>query len=138
MMSRVTSNEETGLHQMMYRDNNKEINTLSETELQQISTIHRQYVLRFIIDQNRRDYAAPDELERLVDDAIKSQYRLTPKRKNTLHTRLKDCGYDMIKKALMNADKDPWMHGANERGWTMDLYEYLLRSYEQVEKWARR
>jgi predicted transcriptional regulator len=138
MMSRVSSNEEGGFLQMKNRDSNNEINTLSETELQQITTIHRQYVLRFIIDQNRREYAAPDELEKLVDDAIKSQYRLTPKRKSILHTRLKDAGYEMIKQALTKADKDPWMHGSNERGWVMDLYEYLLRSYEQVEKWARK
>ena len=123
---------------MDYRDSNKENISLSETELQQIETIHRQYVLRFIVDQNRREYASPDELNKLIDEVIKQKYRLTPKRKKTLHIRLKDAGYDMIKRAIMNADNEPWMHGNNDRNWTMDLYDYLLRSYEQVEKWANK
>lgn len=138
MMSRVGSNEPGGLVQMNHRDSNKENISLSETELQQIETIHRQYVLRFIVDQNRRGYASPDELNKLIDEVIKQKYRLTPKRKKTLHIRLKDAGYDMIKRAIMNADNEPWMHGNNDRNWTMDLYDYLLRSYEQVEKWANK
>lgn len=138
MVSRVRPNEPRGLDQMDYRDSNKENISLSETELQQIETIHRQYVLRFIVDQNRREYASPDELNKLIDEVIKQKYRLTPKRKKTLHIRLKDAGYDMIKRAIMNADNEPWMHGNNDRNWTMDLYDYLLRSYEQVEKWANK
>lgn len=138
MSSRVSSNEERGFLHMKNRDSNKENISLSETELQQIETIHRQYVLRFIVDQNRREYASPDELNKLIDEVIKQKYRLTPKRKKTLHIRLKDAGYDMIKRAIMNADNEPWMHGNNDRNWTMDLYDYLLRSYEQVEKWANK
>lgn len=63
-----------------------------------------------------------------------SRYRLSPNRQQKIKARLKDCGEAMIMHAIDNLAESPFHRGDNDRGWAADL-DFLLRSYEQVEKW---
>lgn len=112
--------------------------SMSETQKEQILALHKGYIKRFILDQDKLPYLTDSEREKELESALKQKYRLTPKRKATALARLKDAGYDMCKQAIINANKDPWNHGENKSGWKLDLYDYLFRNYEQVEKWANR
>lgn len=62
-------------------------------------------------------------------------YKLTDKRKAKIRSRLKDAGYDMLEKAIINTASSPFHTGDNDRGWSADL-DFIVRSYEQVEKLA--
>ena len=62
-------------------------------------------------------------------------FKLTPKRRKKIKTRLKDCGESMIRKAIENTANNSFYMGENERGWKADL-DFILRSYEQVERLA--
>lgn len=62
-------------------------------------------------------------------------FKLTPKRRKKIKTRLKDCGESMIRKAIENTANNSFYTGENERGWKADL-DFILRSYEQVERLA--
>lgn len=68
-------------------------------------------------------------------DKNPSLYKLTDKRKLKIKARLKDAGKDLLLKAIDNVAASPWHMGDNDRGWTADL-DYIVRSYEQVEKWG--
>lgn len=114
-----------------------EKSSLSETQKAQILELHRGYIKHFKVDPDDYSYASKEEKAALIDQAQKT-YRLTDKRVAKAVARLKDCGFDMCRKAIINSAKDDWMKGNNDRGWKMDLYDYLFRSYEQVEKWANK
>ena len=60
-------------------------------------------------------------------------YKLTTARQSKIKARLKDAGKEMLEKAITNVSESPWHMGDNDRGWKADL-DYILRSYEQVEK----
>jgi hypothetical protein len=62
-------------------------------------------------------------------------YKLTTARKAKIKTRLEDTGYDLIAQAITNISRQPFYLGDNDRGWKADL-EFILRSYEQVERLA--
>lgn len=62
-----------------------------------------------------------------------SKYKLTDKRKSKIKARLKDCGEDMLVKAIRNTSNSSFHTGDNDRGWIADL-DFIIRSYEQVEK----
>lgn len=116
---------------------NTEENTLSETQKKQALELHKGYIKHFKLDPSDYSYASDSEKAQMIEQALKL-YRLTPKRLDKVSARLKDAGFEMCKKAIINSAKSPWNHGENPSGWKMDLYEYLFRNYEQVEKWATR
>jgi hypothetical protein len=62
-------------------------------------------------------------------------YKLTDKRKAKIRARLKDAGKAMLEQAIINTSSSPFHMGDNDRGWCADL-DYIVRSYEQVEKLA--
>jgi hypothetical protein len=59
--------------------------------------------------------------------------KLTSKRKNIIRARLKDCGEDMIIKAIDNISSVDFYLGNNKSQWKATL-DYTLRSYEKVEE----
>lgn len=122
---------------MSNRKSNTNINTYGPKILEQMNDLHKGYVIYFKINPDKYAYATPEERETLINDAIK-RYKLTDERKAKINTRLQDAGFDMCKRAILNANKSEWNHGANPSGWKMDLYKYLFRSYEQVEDWGSR
>jgi hypothetical protein len=115
--------------------NTDKVNTITTEMQEQTLKLHLGYVKLFKLDASDYSYSDPTQKREMLDKAAKL-YRLTDKRRAKAAARLKDAGYEMCKKAIVNAAKDPWMHGENDRGWKMDLYDYLFRSYEEVEKWA--
>jgi len=62
-------------------------------------------------------------------------YKLTNSRKLKIKQRLKDAGKDMLLKAITNTSQSSFHMGDNDRGWVANL-DYIIRSYEQVEKLA--
>lgn len=62
-------------------------------------------------------------------------YRLTDKRRAKIRSRLKDAGAEMLRQAINNTAASPFHTGDNDRGWSADL-DFIIRSYEQVEKLA--
>jgi hypothetical protein len=103
--------------------------------IDQMKQIHKKYVLLFKIDPHTWQQAATDERRDILLKAL-HRYKLTDQRKAKLAARLNDGGFDMIMRALKNANDNAWNHGENDSNWKMDLYEYLLRNYEMVERWA--
>lgn len=81
------------------------------------------------------------EMQSIYDHYIKTfnknpnSYKLTDKRKLKIKLRLKDAGKDMLIRAINNVANSPFHMGDNDRGWTADL-DYIIRSYEQVEKFG--
>lgn len=61
------------------------------------------------------------------------RYQLSPKRRQKIIVRLKDCGFEMLSKAITNAANHKFYTGDNDRGWVADL-DYLTKSYEVVER----
>lgn len=120
----------------IHSNSNSNEKVFPEETLKQIKKIHQRYVQLFKVDRDAwRAASTTDEKRELVLKAI-SRYKLTPARKAKIATRLNDAGFEMIMGALNNADKNPWNHGENDTNWKMDLYDYLLRNYEMVERWA--
>jgi hypothetical protein len=64
-----------------------------------------------------------------------ARYKLSDSRKLKIRARLRDAGEDMLRRAISNTANSQWHRGDNDRGWTADL-DYIIRSYEQVEKLA--
>lgn len=129
-----------GVHPQMNRIRISNKNTdisYGPKEEEQMLALHKGYIKFFKINTDQFNYADQETQDKLIESALK-RYKLTPERKAKLHTRLQDAGFATIKQAIINANKSDWNHGTNPSGWTMDLYKYLLRSYEQVEDWANR
>lgn len=115
--------------------NTHEKDYTSETRAQALD-LHRGFIRHFKVDPDDYSYASNEEKAAMIDKVLKASYRLTPKRLEKVAGRLEDAGYDMCKKAILNLSKSEWHKGKNENEWEADLYEYLFRSYENVEKWA--
>ena len=81
------------------------------------------------------------EIQRIYDFFISSfkkntnQYKLTPLRRQKIKKRLEDAGEEMLKRAIANTAASPFHRGKNDHGWQADL-DFIIRSYEQVEKLA--
>lgn len=131
-----TSNEvggDTSNDEHIKKNIDKEKYTSSEKE--QASDLHRLYVLHYkTLPTLERIHHQDDDLKRQKFEQDLTKYRLTPKRLDKIVVRLRDCGYDMCAKAIVNSAKNPWNLGENDRGWTADLIDYIFRSYEQTEK----
>lgn len=67
--------------------------------------------------------------------AENSHIKLSEKRRTYLKNRLKDAGKDMLFKAITNVANSPFHRGDNDRGWKANI-DFIIRSYEQVEKLA--
>jgi hypothetical protein len=65
----------------------------------------------------------------------KNQYKLTPLRKQKIKCRLEDAGEEMLLLAIENTSKSAWHRGDNDSKWEAD-FDFIIRSYEQVEKLA--
>lgn len=66
-----------------------------------------------------------------------NSYKLTDKRRAKIKARLNDAGYDLLASAINNTGASPFHRGDNDRGWCADL-DFIIRSYEQVEKLANK
>jgi len=92
-------------------------------------------------DISNRDENNYVEIQRIYDFFISSfkkntnQYKLTPLRRQKIKKRLEDAGKEMLKRAIANTAASPFHRGKNDRGWQADL-DFIIRSYEQVEKLA--
>lgn len=62
-------------------------------------------------------------------------YKLTDSRKQKIRKRLGDAGDEMLRLAIKNTSYSDWHRGDNDRNWKADL-DFIIRSYEQVEKLA--
>ena len=134
-MSIPYSNEEGGVTQMSNITNNTKKEYMSETLKNDIKQVYATYLVHYKIDSD--DWRSADETKRkkLLETASK-QYRLTDKRKNQIRIRLEDCSLTMVNRSIINSSKNPFNKGDNDRGWKADLVDYILKSYEQVEKLA--
>lgn len=128
------SNEEGGVTRSSNRKSNTKKEYMSET-LTDIKKAYAIYLTRFKMDYQTYDRADTEKRKSMLEAASK-KYKLTEKRKEKIAARLADAGLDMVVQAIINASKDPWNHGDNDRGWKADLTDYILRNYEMVERWA--
>lgn len=64
-----------------------------------------------------------------------NQNQLSKARYTKIKARLKDAGLEMLKTAIINTADSPFHRGDNPRGWQANL-DFIIRSYEQVEKLA--
>ena len=66
-----------------------------------------------------------------------NRYKLTPKRRQKLKSRLKELGSEQIKQAYKAIFSSSFHRGDNDRGWRIDDDPYwLLENAERAEKWA--
>ncbi len=100
----------------------------------QVHAIHQLYLKQFIIPTKGLDTRYNDPAKML--QAAENRYKLSPTRRDLILRRLKDAGYNMICAAIVGYARDPFYVGENDRGWVASLDEYILRSYEKVEKGA--
>lgn len=68
-------------------------------------------------------------------DSNPNKFKLTAQRKIKIGLRLKDAGKDNLIKAIDNVSESNFHRGENDRNWKADL-DFIIRSYEQVEKLA--
>jgi len=137
-MRKGTSNKVGGVPEMSNIDNNtKKVISCTESERAQATELHTGYVKLFKLDQDDYRLSSKEQQTQMLASAL-AKYKLTDDRLAKILPRLRDAGFAMCKKAIINANKSDWNHGQNPSGWKMDLYKYLFRSYEQVEDWANR
>jgi hypothetical protein len=105
------------------------------SEREQALKLHKGYIRHYKVDRDEYAYATPAERSEMLDKAGKL-YKLTDKRLAKAVARLHDAGYELCKKAIVNAAAEEWTHGDNKREWKLDLYKYLFRDYDTVEEWA--
>ena len=67
--------------------------------------------------------------------AENSHIKLSEKRRTHLKNRIKDAGKEMLFQAITNVANSPFHRGDNDRGWKANI-DFIIRSYEQVEKLA--
>lgn len=100
----------------------------------QVHAIHQLYLKQFIIPTKGLDNKYSNPVDQLA--AAERRYKLSPSRRDLILRRLKDAGYNMICAAIVGYARDAFYVGENDRGWIASLDEYILRSYEKVEKGA--
>lgn len=79
------------------------------------------------------------EIQRIYDLYLKtfkknpSRFKLTDQRKTKIRSRIKDMGYDVLERAIINTSKSKFHMGDNDRKWKADL-DFIIRSAEQTER----
>ncbi len=117
------------------------VDTILTTERHQNDTIQGIKGIKELKKENIEMNTSLVETKKVYDlfvdkfDKNPNLYKLTTKRKLKIKARLKDCGFSLIESAIKNLSSSAWHRGDNDRGWVADL-DFILRSYEQVEKWA--
>lgn len=109
--NKVTTDEQQSNTKQELRIKNKEYNNVQLAE--QIERIYDLFLEKFSKNPN--------------------QLKLTPQRKIKIKARIKDCGFEMLSKAIVNTSNSSFHMGDNARGWKADI-DWILKSYEQVEK----
>lgn len=90
----------------------------------------------------QQDVARPGNLTQALQDVIKAlgkdvkRVAATDGRKLKLKTRSKKMGYQTVLKAARNLAADSYMTGDNDSGKDYATIDYLLRSDENIDKWA--
>lgn len=105
-------------------------------------TVHKPTLLKNKEVRSKKEYKntlveveATYDLYLQVFNKDRNKYKLTDKRKSKLKARLKDAGREMLEQAIRNTAASKFHTGDNDRGWSADL-DFIIRSYEQVEKLA--
>ena len=70
-------------------------------------------------------------------DKNPERYKLTPKRKQKLRSRLKEFGEDGVLQACKAITQSAFHMGENDRGWSADPY-WVLNSVEKTEEWLNK
>ena len=70
-------------------------------------------------------------------DKNPERYKLTPKRKQKLQSRLKEFGEDGVLQACKAITQSAFHMGENDRGWSADPY-WVLNSVEKTEEWLNK
>lgn len=134
------SNEEGGVTQMsniIKNTKNNITSDLTDEDKSSIRKVYGEYLKAFLVDPRDWDNArSDDDRSALLDEASK-QHRLTDKRKAKVATRLKDCGFDMVVRAVRNCGASSFHRGDNDRDWIATL-DWICGSYEKVEEWANK
>ena len=75
----------------------------------------------------------PQEIFDYYVKRTSSKEKLSPKRKQSIRSRIKDFGVDGCKQAIDGMMRDRFYRGENDRGWKADL-DYIFRNFEITEK----
>lgn len=113
----------------------KESTLDAETALQ-LQTIYTAYLTHVKLDVQALRNMPVDMVTKMLDDASK-KYRLTPKRKAKVLTRLKDSGYDACLKAIQNIGKSDWHRDNGDGEWYAHI-DWIFGSYEKTEEWSNK
>jgi len=113
-----------------------------------VNKVHPASEQSSLIENNKENLIVPkgtsrnsDAIRRVYNRFIEkfgknpNQYKLSDARKKKLKVRLNDAGEEMLLQAVDNLSESEFHRGDNDRGWEADL-DFLIKSYEQVEKWA--
>lgn len=103
----------------------------------QIEKLYLGYIVSFKVDTDDYAYSDSDRKLSLIESA-KARYKLTDKRRDAAARRLKDCGYDMCKQAIINCSKSEWHRGDDPKSKWFAHMDWIFGSYEKVEEWANK
>lgn len=134
------STEQGGVSQLsnILNKNTIKENKYSDEDLAVIERLYTYYIYRIKLHTYNLN-ALPDEEKLKVLDEAKKKYKLTDKRKEKLHARIKDAGPETVAKAILNVSKSEYHMGANDSATQYnDLADFICRSYEQIENWANK
>lgn len=136
-MSNLNKSDMSNLNKSI---NNKEHNkesTITKTPetSSDVRKIYNLYLKRVIIPTRLKEKINSFPLEKLMEMAA-ARYKLSPKRREVIERRLKDCGVKMLAAAIIGYSREPWAMGESDRNWIASLDEYICRNYENVEKGA--
>lgn len=104
-------------------------------------TVREQFGNTLIKNKNKNKINNNVEIQSIYDyyiqkfDSNPNKFKLTAQRKIKIGLRLKDVGKENLIKAIDNVSESNFHRGENDRNWKADL-DFIIRSYEQVEKLA--
>lgn len=124
----------TGQKASSITKNTHENKTVSSEMQEKTEKIYKGYLIRFKISPDRWQYADNPNKPTLISEANK-KYRLTDTRRAKVAARIKDCGFEQVKKAIIGYSKSPWHHGDDPKsnGWYADL-EWICHSKDRIIK----
>jgi hypothetical protein len=108
------------------------------TDINEVQQVHN--TIQEVRSKNKKvTTTEKEDIEKVYNHFITSfkkndkQYKLSEQRKTKIKVRLRDCGIDMLLKAITNASRDDFYAGNNDRNWSADI-DYITRNYEIVER----